>query len=62
MANWVPNQPPTPPRLATPLRYLAKLKEAALHLRLLHAQFHSDTKAALSSADVEAAVGRCAWA
>lgn len=41
-------------------RYLAKLKDAALHSRVLHAQFHHDTRMALSRGDIEAAVGRCA--
>lgn len=41
-------------------RYLAKLKDAALHSRALHAQFAADTKAAVSKRDIEDAVGRCA--
>lgn len=40
-------------------RYLGKLKDAALHMRMLHAQFHYDTRLAVSRADVEAAWGRC---
>lgn len=39
-------------------RYLGKLKDAALHMRMLHAQFHYDTRLAVSRADVEAAWGR----
>lgn len=39
-------------------RYLAKLKDAALHMRLLHAQFHYDAKLAVSKGDIEAAWGR----
>jgi hypothetical protein len=41
-------------------RYLAKIKDAALHMRMLHAQFHYDSKLALSRKDIEAATGRCA--
>ena len=41
-------------------KYLSKLKDAALHLRTLHAQFHYDVRLAVSKQDIQAAIGR--WA
>lgn len=49
---------PTTQDVASVDRYLAKLKDAALHMRMLHAQFHYDAKLALSKGDIEAAWGR----
>lgn len=39
-------------------KYLLRLKDAALHLRTVHYQFHHDAKAAVNSEDINAAVGR----
>eukprot|EP00887_Chlorella_sp_A99_P007742 scaffold20.g7742.t1 len=39
-------------------KYLGKLKDAALHLRSLHAQFHYDVRLAVNKQDMEQAVGK----